>query len=773
MTKHSKKYLAYNRKSHSTSHALYQMTWRRALTLSLCLTASGATSAQDLSRPSLIEEILVTAQKREESLQDVPVSVISVQGDAFETAGITDVGSLDQMVSNMQIAKSTGPRSFGFFIRGVGTSTFNTGTIEPSSAFVVDGVVMGLSSSALSDLPDIERVEVLRGPQGTLFGKSASSGVVQIITRDPTDEFMLKAGITYADPLDELNGHVSVSGAIADTITASLTGRFGSHDGLIKNIPNGVPDGREFGDRDDYGFRSKVIFNPADGMTFKVIADYYQSDTNCCIWTSRSLGPNPNGLADAGTIGAGIVPSEDNTNTSIGGNVRTTVESKGVSFHADMNVSDALTLSYIGSSRELDLFNQNDADSSPVLGLDINRSDFVQSQNTHELRLASAEATKLEWVAGLYYFEQNINNDLLQIFGPDVYAFLGTRNSVIKTQTMHQALFGQGTYHVTDRLALILGARVSDESVDSNKIFNDPTSGVLAAYSAKKTDTGSVYRFGTQYDISDNIMGFATYTRGYKAGGVAVTLTNSDYTEVEPEIPSNFEIGLRSDWFDGNMILNATAFYTTIEDFQIQSRPPGQQLGFITSNAAEVKSKGLEIELLSRPTDDLTINLNMALLDAAYDSFSGAACFPGQTVEEGCNRNGAGDPLNGTQDLSGFDTLYAPNLSASLDVGYTFDLGGLAGKVTIGSSYRDDSMVYANNPTDSGRQEAYALVRGRVSLETQDGRYRVSLFGRNLADKRYATMKYGTSFGSQPGGVSQFLNRDSARVIGISLEMSI
>jgi iron complex outermembrane receptor protein len=293
--------------------------------------------AQVASEPSTHanDEIIVTAQKREERLQDVPISISVVSPEQLAAFGMNEATDLQYVVPGLTLINASSTRNSGFFVRGIGTSSFSSESIEGSTAFVVDGVVLGQSGASFADLPDIERIEVLRGPQGTLFGKNASAGVVNVTTRDPGDEFEGKISGTWAWPNDDRRIAAYIGGPIADGVGFTLSGRINKRDGYVKNLA----DDRVFNGRDEWGVRGKLKLEPANGLSLMVTGDYYKRDAACCIWTLRDI-PGIPSVSESLSLIAGIEPGRDNLEQNIGGDLFSKNEIYGTALQADYAMGD-------------------------------------------------------------------------------------------------------------------------------------------------------------------------------------------------------------------------------------------------------------------------------------------------------------------------------------------------------------------------------------------------------------------------------------------------
>jgi iron complex outermembrane receptor protein len=428
--------------------------------------------------------IIVTARKRPERLQDVPVSVSVVQGDTLNKLQFNHSTELQHLVPGLVSSHQEGGSTFGFFIRGIGTSTFAAETIQPSTAYVVDGVVIEQGAAQLTDLPDISQIEVLRGPQSTLFGVSASAGVIKITTRKPSfDAYTFRGGISYGSPDKDRHAYAWLSGPIGSShkLAFSLSARRSLRDGFVKNIP----DGRTFNNRNDSGFRGKLQWKPSDRFTATLIGDYWQSNTHCCMWTVQRFGPpggtdtvprleyyEPPAVALLGTLN----PGRDNQKQTLDGSVFYNVKNYGASLKLDVDLGDGYSLTSISAWRGFKSLGNFDSDSSPLDFLDVNWTRFRQNQISQELRLTSPKGGLVDYVAGLFYMRQRVHDYLVQLFPPlpgyvefpnptpppatyRPFLFLN-KHDYNHSAIYNQAAYGQVNFHPTDKLVLSVGGRL-------------------------------------------------------------------------------------------------------------------------------------------------------------------------------------------------------------------------------------------------------------------------------------------------------------------------
>lgn len=730
--------------------------WSGALAMSVAVPAS----AQDAGAGRLLEEIIVTAQKREERLQDVPISISVVSADMLESFKLNEATDIQNLVPGLSLTNGAGPRSFGFFIRGIGTTSFSSESIEGSSAYVLDGVVMGQAGASLTDLPDVERVEVLRGPQGTLFGKNASAGVVSLTTLRPTAEWTGRGSASWANPNDERKVSGLVSGPLSDTARFLVSARLNKRDGYTNN----AFDGRKLNDRDDYGARAKLELTPTQNLSMMFIGDYWKRDAECCIWTLRRTSATPSVVPEQQQLAAGIVPSETNQTQNINGPVFSDTKSYGASAQLDYDFGGGYTLTSITAWRRWDTIDGLDSDNSPLNLLDVNFADFRQRQWTQELRIASPTGGAVDYVAGLFYFDSHVQSESTQLFATVPLPFFRrVVNNDATTENM--ALFGQANLHVTDKLTLIAGGRVLREEATADKVRRDVVLNLTDGASRSKSDDALVWRGGVQYRFTDDVMAFVTAARGYKGGGFDTNIGLGTLPNVEPEKPTSYEVGLRTTLFDKRLVANFTAFKTNVEGYQTSARDPEQAIFYIRN--AEADTQGVEFDLFARPLaeHDLTLGLSGAYVDAQWGDFANAACFQGQTAAQGC--------VGGVQNLTDKQLPFAPEWTFSGYTGYSMPVAGDAYRfgINASASYRDTAgLQFPNSPFTI--QSGYALINAALSFGASDRSWQLSLYGKNLADKEYALLMFPTPFGTPPGNISHFIPYDARRVVGLSLDVS-
>jgi len=733
---------------------------RAALLMSgavLALTAAAPAMAQTAGEVSELEAITVTAQKRAENLQDVPLSIAVVQGETLDNLKLNEATDISKVAPSVTFINSAGPRNFGFFVRGIGTSTFAAETIEGSTGYVLDGVVLGQAGSALADLPDIERLEVLRGPQGTLFGKNASAGVINIVTKRPSQELDIRASASWAWPDDERKLSGYISGPITDTLRFSLSGRRNKRDGIIDN----VLDGRKFNNRNDGGVRGKLEWEPSDALRATFTADYYKRRADCCLWTFAQIGGTP-GVPEALGAAAGIVAGPDNFKQNVNGDVFANSQNYGTSLQVDYDLAGGFTLTSISAYRRWFTKDGLDSDSSPLNLLDVNFAQLKQNQVSQELRIASPTGGFVDYVAGLYYFQTGVHSASTQRFATVPLPFF-SRLAVIDAETRNMAIFGQANINVSDDLRLIAGARVLNEKVEADKSRTDLRFGARDSASASKSDDAVVWRLGAQFDITDDAMAFATVTRGYKGGGYDTNIGVGTLRDVRPEKPTTYEFGVRTTWPQARLVANATVFFGKVKDYQSAGRDP-LTATYPISNG-EAKTRGVEFDIQARPFQgvDFTLIAGGAYVDAEWGDFPNAPCFGGQTLAEGC--------IGGVQqDLTGARLPFSPMWQGNIAGHYETPVDDQWRLTVDGNvSYRSDTLIaFPNNPRTE--QDGYMIVDAAIGVGPQDRRWKASLFAKNLFDQDYRAAMFSTPFGNARS-LSQFQVYESQRVVGVAVDL--
>ncbi|CUS45538.1 MAG: TonB-dependent receptor [Pseudomonadota bacterium] len=731
-------------------------------------------------------DIIVTANKREERLHDVPISISVIGGDQITKQNINEVTDL---VRSTPALNSAGP--FGALsIRGVGSISFAR-SAEGSVGVVVDGVALANTSTNPPQLFDIARVEVLEGPQGTLFGRNSSAGVVNITTVAPDPNKWEVIG--HADIATRNNYigraviNVPVSGNAALRVAGSYSQapetQYNRYDGsYFRNTGKSV--------------RGRFKWDPIDALTINLGADYSQFDRKGGTpWTVYQS--TPGSLLSQRLAACGVVVGPENQQGCIDGGNATTTRSYGFSGQVDAQIG-GLTLTSISAYRAFkSTFGGTDVDSVPINRLNVNESPTSVRNFSQEFRLTSPTGGLIDYVVGLYYFDSkldgtntqrgNILSDFtsgpaaalcpLAPFGPPAILCalpVGQVQTTSATTTSYAA-FGNATLNISPSFRLLFGARYGREDVDARTtgvLVPGALTGVLsiAPISAGIHDTYFSYRVGAQFDVTRNVMLYGTYTRGYKGPSINdQTGTGNIPKIVQPEIPHAGEIGVKANVFNGRLTASIAGFYNRIDNFQAQFFDPTAG-AFIFGNAPKLTTKGVSFNLTGRPTRGLTLNLGALYNDARYGAGYLVACAQGQTAAQGCMTIAPGVTVD---DAGGNRLTGAPEWKVTAFSEYAATLtGNIQGFVQADMAYTSRiNFDAAYSPQNTNAPAA--IFGGRIGVRTVDERFGISVFARNLFDIYRPVVRFATPVARQqldPLSFSQISGPESRRTIGVSLD---
>lgn len=725
--------------------------------------AQAEPTAQDSTR---IDDIIVTANRREERLQDVPVSVSVVQGEQLERQNINSVENLTRAAPSLELA---GPANFGALsIRGIGSLGFSRSS-EGSVGVVVDNVALANTSASPPLMFDVQRVEVLEGPQGMLFGRNASAGVINIVTNAPNPaglEFIAHGDIGSRE---NYIGRAAINLPVAENAAIRAALSWSQEPRVQQNLFD-----ESWLQREQKAARVRFLWEPSDDLTINLSADYNKAESDGgAPWAVFQS--TPGSPLSARLAACGVVVDQDNTEGCINDGSYTFNETRGASAQADLALGD-MTLTSITSYREFEGGSGGDVDSVPVTRLVQDVADEI-SNFSQEFRLTSPSGGKIEYTAGLYYFKSETSNysanagpiladlDLIGACPIPIPGFcqapLGSARTT-DTETESYAIFGQATINATDRLRFILGARAGHEDVSAVAPASTTAPGAVAEFAPIAGVNGSVkddyfsYRLGAQYDVSDQVMVYATYAEGYKGAAIndQAPLPTTPLI-VQPEIPKSAEIGIKSSILDGRAVFNATVFRTEVENFQAQFIDvSGGTPAFIYGNADTFLVNGVTAQMLGRPMEGLSINLGVSYISEDY---------PETYLQP--------DATGAIVDVStlGSDEQFKFTSSAE----YEWSLwGNLNGFVQADAVYLPEAFSDAARSAVLALNDAW-IVGGRIGVRTADGRYGVSIFARNLFDEFRPSARFATPAAAQQldgASYSQFDSPEGHRLVGLSLD---
>jgi iron complex outermembrane receptor protein len=766
--------------------------------------------------PVALEEVIVTANKRLENIQTIPSSVLVVTQTAMDRSNIRDFDDLVKIAPSVTITKTSQPANNSINIRGIGTYAYSIAT-EPSVAVVVDEIPQAFQAAAFAALVDVQRIEVLRGPQNTLFGKSASAGVISITTQPATDELTGRADVLTTDD-GEHRVFATISGPISESLKFRLAGNFSQYRGNIYNLGTG----NWLNGTEDTTFRGKLVWEPNENWSITWSPFYTRTTASCCAPAEFFVSPgSTTGGAATGpsripmsTFLAGITPGTRNTRTRLDVDSQGNAEDYGSGLKVVRHLGDH-TFSSLTSYDVYRLDDRQDTDSTDIdfsvyqpvspRGGSANGGYFDIESKTQEFRLTSPEQ-RLRYVAGLFYSDTDslryfvrgsntLDDYNLSPTPSPTPANLPTTNSTAYSRYLatasatNYALFGQGNLGLTDKLDFLLGLRVNREEIEytfqdlgNNVSFGSPRCSTLAPSGLPietcNHDTSVTGRTGFQFRFSPDAMAFATFSRGYK--GLAYDLTSTLTTRapvatgplagrpladviasnqpVRAETVDSYELGFKTAFLDHRLTWNLTAFYMVFEGFQAQSRDQILNQNLLNS-IGEVTSRGVETEFAAL-FGNLSLSAGGAWNEAIMEDFPNAGCFPRQTAAQGCVGN--------VQDLSGKPLFNAPEWNFNVNAQYEFGLGErLVGFVNAGYRWQSDVIFNLLQDPDSV-QEAYGVANVAGGLKSEH--WKVTAFVNNVFDESHALTKgRDAHINIPPGGnaVNWKPARDDARYYGL------
>ncbi|OES55199.1 TonB-dependent receptor, partial [Pseudomonas aeruginosa] len=636
--------------------------------LALLLALGGALPASAADAPASAEEapplagsapvkadtalgkVTVTARRREEDSQKVPTPITVLGGETLEAQRISRVQDLQQVLPSVNVAYIHARQS-SVAVRGIGNNPASDG-LEGSAGIYLDNVYLGRPGMAVFDLLDIEQLELLRGPQGTLFGKNTTAGVLNISTRAPT--FTTERTVEVSGGQDGyFQGRGTVSGPLGETLAGRLSAYRTRDDGYIKNIH----DDNYLNGGERQGARGQLLFEPNEDFSLRWIADYNEEDSS--NGSMVVYGAAERFWQRAALVGASPLRDPQRKKVNINGRQHVSVHQGGSSLEANWNLAGGYRLTSISAYRYWHFTPANDEQLN-VSAINDTGVEVHDRQFSQEIRLASPTGGAFDYVVGAYAFRQNLGNKTFTSYGPlaDLYllgANLGALNDTYskangKIETDSFALFAQGTWHLSERLDFTAGLRGTYEEKNAKVERFAPLGGAavggvgaavrngqLGAY-----DSGdlSQYNFAPSallslsFQFSDDLLGYASLSHGEKSGGVNLAVgsapsAGADSLLVGPERANDAELGLKSTLFDRRLLLNANLFWTGIHGYQattLYQAPGSTQLVQVLANAGSVRSRGLEFEATALPLRGLTLNFNGSYNDVTYLSFKDAPC---------------------------------------------------------------------------------------------------------------------------------------------------
>lgn len=709
--------------------------------------SAGVASAQEVQPTQGENEIIVTAQKRSENIQDVPISIAAFSSAQMEQANIADIADLGRVASNFSVTKPGQAANVRISVRGIASSS-NTAT-EPSVASFVDGIYIPRPGAVITSFLDISAVEILRGPQGTLFGRNASVGALSLRTAEPEQNFSgrLTGEIGNADRY-KIDGYINVP--LSDNVAvrvAALRQWFGGywHNRL---------DGKQFGGADDFVTRGSIKAEFGN-ITWLVRGDYaetrgdggYNAD-----FIASSISPAQLDALQA-RLG-GLLPDTEigdrNANFVRVGDLRD--RQWGVSSDLSLDAG-GFTFRLINSYRDW-TSSQLDGDLGYLpVPLVTRTGDYDSESQSHELQIISPSdellGGKLDFVAGLYYFEEdyrigegfNLQSGFCGLAAsaaqrPACNASLvspggdGATDLQFSQNVKSYAVYGQSTVHLTDRLDATLGVRWTRDEKRGlfDQKVNNPFGAALRAAELTPlslNDSKVTWRANLSYKPTDDLMLFATYSTGYKSGGFnsgGGTPALGQRRLFAREEVDNYELGVKSSWLDDSLQANLTLYRMDIGGYQDRGF---DGTSFVVRNAGSLRQQGMEFDVVMRPVRDFSVTASLAYLDSKFTSYEFGPNLPG---------------LSGTQDLKGKRVAFAPEFTGNVAAEWRGDIGSnLEWRMNGNISFLSDYFSSVNDGNPQTIMDGFAQIGARFSIGSMDERWTLALFGNNLTNQSFCS----------------------------------
>lgn len=767
-----------------------------ALATTATIAIAAPAHAEDAANALAGDEIVVTAQKRAESAQAVPISIAAFSGKSLDKQNVVTVLDLGKVATNFQTVRSSNTGSTRIGIRGVG-SLANT-LIEPSVAVFVDGVYVPRSGSVLGAFLDIDGVEVLRGPQGTLFGRNASVGALSLRSAMPKDEFSGEVSGEYGSfDRYKLSGHVNLP--IAENLALRVAGMGQWYRGPWHN----KLDNKYYGGSDDASFRATLKADLGQ-VEWVLRGDYTRMDGDGVAnfdFDPASVSPARLAFLKAAFAGG---PDTNLADREMNQFMVTGLvdENWGVSSTASVDVGSS-TLKLINSYR---VWKNDQLDGDIIYfpaSLAGRQSLFDSKSHSHELQFISPEREwlggRFDMVAGAYYFAEDFALSEVLNMGS---AFCGTlvpagpgrdacgayyitrKGAGATDQDVFQnvksfAVYGQGNLHLADQLTLTLGGRwTSDKKTGTYAQTSSPFTQTLRAPEAltfpEISEDRFTYRISLNYKPNEDVLIFANHSTGYKSGGynsgggvpsLSVVDANGKLVSTKRlftrESVKNYELGIKSSWFDRALKANLTLYRMDIAGFQDRAF---DGVSFIVRNAGNLRQQGAEFDLTIAPSRNFSVTSSIAYLDSAFTDFRNASNLPG---------------LTGTQDLTGKPNTFSPKWSGNVAVDWSGDLGssGLGWALNGTLSFIADQYVgTVNDANPQSLADGYAVLGARITLNGPDDRWSISAFGKNLANTNYRPLSVYQPLGAAlglnntvfPGSTANRIQASEPRTYGVS-----
>jgi iron complex outermembrane recepter protein len=706
-----------------------------------------------------LEEVVVTAQRKAESVQDVPIAITAMSNTFLTETGISSTKELEFVTPGLTYGRQL--TAAVPFIRGIGTQTTAAGQ-DASVSTYIDDVYYSSSLGSILTLNNIERIEVLKGPQGTLFGRNATGGLMHVITRDPQDETAGELELSYGN---------------YDTFEAKFYGTIGVMDGVATDLAVLYSDqgegygenkatGGDVNETDEILVRNKWLISAGENTEIKLSADY--GDTETSLGVAQRMDEGALGLDGqvyyGGLIGEGVPPEEaaamaaqlatgspdDFWDVNSRFDPTAEIDQWGISAHITHDFGD-LNFVSITAYRETDAKQKFPQDATPFVPslIDVSLEQFTETFS-QEFRISTA-GDNLDWMVGAFLLDEDAGYDIAELNGSFI-APLDALTDDNKQETFSWAVFAQGDYSFTENTILTAGIRYTEDERNASGTTQGTIGGapfLSTDYDDTTTWEETTWRLALSHHFNDSTLAYVSYNRGFKSGLYNLNVlnpVNGLADPVEPETLDAYEIGLKTDMLDGRMRLNAAAFYYEYDDLQVSISVPG---GNVLLNAAEATMYGGELEFSALLGDHWTAHAGLSLLDTEYEDFpEGPALMPSGF---------GGNILLPPTDLGGNELPRSPEYTFNTGVVYNVDTDFGSINASANYYYNDGFYWESENRTE---QDSYEVVNAQVTWTSLEETYYVRIYGNNLTDEEYGV--FGIS-----SEVADFLSAAAPRTYGV------
>ena len=727
-------------------------------TLSLLIALPG-TNVFAQSETATLEEVIVTAERRENNLQSTPLSVSSFSLEQLAAQQVNNIGDLQSLVPNLSVHVGDANNAV-VYIRGVGQID-SVAFFEPGVGIYLDDVYLGRAQGAFLDIVDVERVEVLRGPQGSLYGRNTVGGAIKYVSAGPTEELSGNVSLT-AGNYGRFDAKATLSGSlIEDKLLGRVTVAKLGHDGYSKNLFNGQNDG----DADTEFFRGVLEYRANEDLVFELAFDSTPNDPDFSRTPAKEtnidvLVVDPNTFA----LGFSSFPADtDPFVVNADFNNLEETETQGTDLRVTWDINEQLSFKSITSYRELDYATELDLDGTPINAFGIFYYND-QNQFSQEFQL-TFDNDRWSGVAGLYYFDEDSDTFDGGVFNNFLIASAGESASTTKSY----AMFSHLDYHVNDKLSINLGFRYTEERKTYQRLVEDFDLTVLAGLGFNPTTFAVDYanprllsprstdlflggvgvarplaappeakfdnfspKAGVNYQLDDDTLLYGSVSTGFKSGGFNGRLSDGQLDPFQEENLISYELGYKTEWMENRVRFNAAVFMNDYDDLQVSSfetTPDGNAILPVFANAGKAEIKGFEIELTALVGNRLTLNANLGYLDAEYkEYFSGVNAVTNQVVDVSDSR----------------ELVNTPKWDGRIGGSYDIELGNGTLSFLADVSYRSKTYLEVNS-SENLAQDSYSIVNAAVMFETFDEQWQFILGGKNLGDKEYRTHAFDLS----------------------------